>query len=120
MKVVLLIGLPGSGKSTYGKSLIKENVYFFDEDLFKINNIPENAEIVIFAHPLFCIKEKLNQFKEKISCEIEEIYFENDPDQCLTNTENRDGKPCYSSINYLTNQYAIPNNANIKKVYKQL
>jgi predicted kinase len=118
MKVILLIGLLGSGKSTYGKSFIKENVYFFDEDLSKINNIPVNAEIVIFAHPLFCIKEKLNQFKEKISCKIEEIYFENDPEQCLKNTKNRDGKPCYSSITYLTKQYIIPNNAYIKKCYK--
>jgi predicted kinase len=118
LKIILLIGLPGSGQSTYGKSLIKENVYFFDEDLFKINNIPENTKLLIFAHPLFCIKEKLNQFKEKIFCEIEEVYFENNPEQCLKNTKNRDGKPCYSSINYLTKQYVIPNNAYIKKCYE--
>lgn len=120
MKVILIIGLPASGKTTYGKSLIKnKNDYFFDENLSKINSIPKDANLVIFTHPLFCIQEKLKSFKDivkKHTNDIEEIYFENNYKQCLKNAKLRN-KDVELTILRLTKIYN-PNNVNYLQVYK--
>jgi len=104
MKVVLIIGLPASGKSTYIKKNYSQEEYVILDD-YGVKNpegdkiklkqgIAENRDIVI-ADVHFCktvtresaIKKIMELSKDK--AEIEQIFFENNIEKCYKNMETR-------------------------------
>lgn len=122
MKFVLVIGLPGSGKTFYVRSL---DGLVFDDILNKNLLLNLNAEKVIVVDHLFCI-EKIRQkavsfiLDNYLNVDIEYIYFENNPQQCYKNIVFRNDKREISKyyVFNLSKRYLIPNNIKPLKVWE--
>jgi len=74
--LILLVGLPGCGKTTYGHMLTKSisNSVFYDDiditlqtNLNKIRTDILNNKKVIVANPRFCVKEEYDNFIQKVN-----------------------------------------------------
>jgi hypothetical protein len=125
MKIVLLIGLPGSGKTYLGTQMKKDGFAFVDDasrddhkrelahlsECFRTNR--DKMDLVI-ADPLLCYPRTFNMAMTKLSewfpgCEVECIYFENDLDKCMRNVERRnDGRLVDDLVWTLSKAYKIP------------
>lgn len=139
-KVIVIIGLPGSGKTTLVETLRKNisNCIIYDD--FQIyeamNNIGKTNMIISDGG----IIEKPNTFLNRIKelCEeknsiLEEMYFENNPKSCEVNilkrwekmSEEEKRKEQHKNPNILLKQmwwysskYKIPENKKIIPVFK--
>lgn len=85
--IILIVGLPGSGKTYLANQLSNENRIF--DDITSLDELSSNDNFVI-TDVNFCDKnilsvaiDKLNKLFPYHSVEI--IYFENDPDKCRNN-----------------------------------
>lgn len=127
INITLLVGLPGSGKSTLGIEIVrKQNNALFLDDLSMLTgdaksylqslDIKNLNELVIsdihFCKPVVRQKAILllkEIFKDSV---ITEIFFENDPVQCKVNVISRmkqgDTRLVFEMILGLTKQYEIP------------
>jgi adenylate kinase family enzyme len=125
MKITVLVGLPGSGKSHYGRALAKErNIPFFD-DCATDTDVWDKAVICIasgqdcvLADPGFCIDRIKKKFVDQIialnnSIDLNFIYFANEPDVCVNNLSKRtDGRKVSKRFAYdLSNWYTVPEGA---------
>jgi len=142
-KLIIIIGLPGSGKSHYIKNLVaygeieKEHVY----DDFHANAHNNSSEVTASQHfiPLieslkndknclvsdivFCKNERMEALKNTIVelCEIELHCFENNPMQCKKNIAIRARESAnkeMSLVDSLTCEYQIPKRAKLITVYQ--
>lgn len=115
MNILLIIGLPGSGKSHFCKKLPSDVFYVLD-DLQILDGLPEANEqrILVIASPNFCYPGVLRGAKRYLrgrysGCSIQCIYFENDPDKCLSNVKHRnDGRQVEQGIKLMSKYYRIP------------
>lgn len=113
--VLFLVGLPGSGKSYYGHEFLKSNPnYIFVDDCSRIeleNALSNNAKIIV-ANPWFVVENARKQaiaLIEKYTSNIEFVFFENNPQQCIRNVEFRnDNRKVFGFIKSMTKQYVIP------------
>lgn len=92
-KIILFVGLPGSGKTYYANKICDTVV----DDIVDLNQLPEQFAILGITDVNFCDDDILTKAKEilvkKYGCDIEVIYFENNPDKCRKNVEYRnDGR----------------------------
>lgn len=130
MKIVMIVGLPGSGKTHLGD---KMRIPFFDdfsligkEDFLKAIgnfNIPKIA-----VADVFLCREKDRIAAEKWlketfpDVELEWIFFENSPEKCYKNVERRikegDGRKVQGLIKILSECYSIPDGVETIKVYE--
>jgi hypothetical protein len=100
-RVVLVLGLPASGKTTFCQSHFDEKVfYIFDDPLFSsaseivLNKLVEKGQKVVFCDPRLCsldifkkLYEHLVQFVDS-PAQIAVVYFDNDPEQCGKNAHH--------------------------------
>lgn len=132
MLVYIIIGLPGSGKTHYGKALsIKTGLPFFDDcatdievsDAFE-QSIASGQSCIV-ADPGFCIDavkqkllDKLNESPTPVFREF--IYFANDPDTCAKNVTNRvDGREVSKRFAHsLAVWYTVPKDVTPIPCYK--
>jgi len=139
-KVIVIIGLPGSGKTTLTDILKKDIPECIVYDDFKIYEAMENigkTNMIISDGGLI---EKLNTYLniikdlcEERNCILEKIYFENDPKSCEVNIRRRWEKmseeekikephknPIYLTpqIQLFSSKYKIPENKKIIPVFK--
>jgi len=114
MKVVLLIGLPGSGKSTTGKYWSEVfKIPFYDDASHLVKDIKEildkKEDEIIISDCNLCIPSVLNQAKIIISEYTNEIFifsFENNKEKCLYNVQQRnDGRKVERMIRLLSKVY---------------
>jgi len=124
LTVRILIGLPGSGKTSFIKNTIEEYNSIFD-DILSIEDIARFKEdcneyggLVVIADCNLCNKENLIILERILKDDIqresktEKIYFENNPDACRHNTSLRnDNRNVENSINNLSRFYNPPSNA---------
>lgn len=123
MKITVLVGLPGSGKSHYGRALAKDrSLPFFDDcatdpDIWDeaVTCITSNLDCIL-ADPGFCIDRIKKKLIDQImalnnNVEFDFIYFANEPDVCADNVSTRtDGRVVSRRFAYdLSNWYTIPN-----------
>lgn len=116
--ILIIIGLPGSGKTTYYNNNFSKNYKLYDDFISNfmdgdiINDIKNNVDICLID-PRLC---NYNLFKSIINIIIEYIkpnninliLFENMPNLCLINSQKRN-KNVINSINKYTNIYNINN-----------
>lgn len=93
-KVVLIIGLPGSGKTYLAKTKYVPMGYVLIDDP---KETPKTqGEDIVLTDPHLCnenIREQCINFFEKIGYEVECIFFENNEEKCKKLIERRnDGR----------------------------
>lgn len=123
--IILIVGLPGSGKSHLADRINDDNNGKFTiindpKDFKEIENLI-NSDLII-TDPQLCFEKNRQRALEKIKslnpdCKIEWIFFKNDPDKCLTNSEVRNRasvisfkptKKVESFIKNFSQYYTIP------------
>lgn len=132
MSLIVIIGLCGSGKSSYANELLDYNIFDdFISNFYNGNIIAslKNNEDVCVIDPRLCIKNVFDRYitifekyinRNKISL----VLFENDPQTCSFNIQQRnDGRRgVIETNNHLTLQYDLNNyqshTCNILPCYK--
>lgn len=126
-KTIVILGLPGSGKSYLAKKILKDNpemdyvIYDDYEWIYGKEKIGTENQIVSDGMLMISPKNNENIIREMAKdkgANVEFIYFENDPEKSLHNAKRRwesgEGKshqePKYmeNSIREITNRYLIP------------
>ena len=122
---MLLIGLPGSGKTHYVKNKLEYD--YFVDDPRSLEDFPDNFishKILVIADPWLCCpqirKIAIKWLKQKYySHQFRIIYFENNPEKCLKNIELRnDGRNVSNTFNYLKDKYIVPKNSEVISIYE--
>jgi len=118
MKIILIIGLPASGKTYYANTL---GIPVID-DITSLDQLPNTGDFVI-TDPYFCNSIILNKAidilrKKYPSATISLKYFENDPVQAKHNAmERTEFKQVSGFINYLSTIYNPPTDQHLIPVY---
>lgn len=127
-RIVMIVGLPGSGKTHYGRRLAEENDYTLiddPDDFAEVERVLYSSDKgVVVTDPRLCwtdyrklAEEELIRLDPAIS--IEWVFFANDPEQCLENCYTRaDGRKVDKFIEYASMNYVIPPSAFVRPVYK--
>ncbi len=119
-QLIILVALPGSGKSFYGnsiKKLLGTSCNFLD-DIDNLDSLEEslrNFKTTIIADPLLTADKTrklseayLNSFFPKVP--IEWIFWENNPEDAWINVKKRDDGRIISQsfLKHLSSQYNPP------------
>lgn len=133
VKVILIFGLPGSGKTTLGNALLAESptdTIFLDDLALNpkmVNDFnPEIHSRIIIADPMLCEVKEIDarrlckKWWPGVKFTFKSIYFENDPEACTINAI-RNPKPggTVNMIKILTKTYFIPLDSAVHPVYKE-
>lgn len=130
---IMIVGLPGSGKTTLANSMAGEyhNCLILDDlSLDFIGGTKKfndgNFDTVIITDPLMCgINESTikGTIMKNFKCDeyiFDFHYFENDPEACTINATN-DPKPNGGTLNFIKHRsktYKIPEKSKVYKVYR--
>lgn len=109
MKALMIVGLPASGKSMYIETIQHLYDAVFDDIYCDIENISYDS--ILISHPDFCKEDIRNNVKSRLeSCgyDVDFLFFENDPEQCLKNAKRRKDKDVEGYIHYLSQFYCPP------------
>ena len=128
MKIVFLVGLPGSGKTFLGNELSQSDGQFIDDISLpgQFDQLEKAIDFLVpkvFIADVFLCREvertkavstiKRLGIKYKAECEIEWLFFETAPEKCIKNVEKRaDGRAVTGLIQTLTKEYTIPKEIN--------
>lgn len=121
--IICIIGLPGSGKTTYAINNYP-TFYLFDDMSLNFNSLEEakNYENIVITDPYMCtvpkekIIEKINEYFGE--SDITFYAFENDPDKAIKNCSFRSGKIVSDIfIKHLSSKYDPYQYENILKVW---
>jgi ABC-type cobalamin/Fe3+-siderophores transport system ATPase subunit len=134
--ILFIVGLPGSGKSTLAKKINRDNnnKYKIIDDPRDLDTqiLPFINEDLIITDPALCFPQNRQLAIDFIkrhnpNAKIDWIFFENDPENCLRNSEARNralinnfkpSRKVESFIKNLNQFYTIPENSNVFKVYR--
>jgi len=121
MKLIIIIGLPGSGKTTYFHEKLKPlGFQFFDDFVSSMCNgtmiraIKDGTTDICIADPHLCNYETFLKVMNSIEVYIDKsnisiILFENDKDKCLLNASKRFNKSVSRTIEFNSRIYDLNN-----------
>lgn len=121
MKLIIIIGLPGSGKTTYFHEKLKPLGFkFFDDFVSSMCNgtmvraIKDGTTDICIADPRLCNYQTFMKVMRVIEVYIDKsditiILFENDRDKCLLNASKRTNKNVSRTIEFNSNIYDLDN-----------
>jgi predicted kinase len=135
VKITIIVGLPGSGKSHLGRRMVEgdEDAIFLD-DLSVIGGIDElqrtisvlGPDHIVIADAFLCRSHDRAKAREWLrgnapGCEVEWVYFENDPSKCRANVLRRnsggDARQVDGLIGALSPIYAVPDGVEVIGVH---
>ena len=97
-KFVWIHGLPGSGKTYLANQMNKNNDYTILDDIIDMSKVQaemDKGNNIILSSPYFekyigmSLESRLRKALEGSDYELEEIWFENNPQNCIKNINNR-------------------------------
>ena len=121
MKLIIIIGLPGSGKTTYYEEHLKTHGFiFFDDFISSIFNgkmmkaIETGIDDICITDPRLCNHEIFKKVMKDIESyidksNIELVLFENDKNKCLINASKRINKNVNRTIEFNSRIYNLDN-----------
>ena len=134
--ITLLVGLPGSGKSTIGQQMAESNNALFIDDISLLikSDAPEyianranelGKKHIIISDVNFCIDKirntAISQLELAFNMRTNVIFFENSPDKCLKNIERRislgDKRKVKNLVKMLADEYKIPKDSLPLQIY---
>lgn len=130
-KIVVVIGLPASGKTHYCKEL---NKFFcgvivddneMDNNKYIIRDLIKDGRDFIYTDVTLCNPPVFKSFTDFLSLvdnlEVNYVYFENDPVQCLINAKRPDRlhKKVDNYIRQASKVYVVPDDVIPLKVWKE-
>jgi hypothetical protein len=131
LRIILIIGLPCSGKTHLANSLLGRNWgwQLIDDPKYfkKVEDVIWTAtNTVIISDPNFCIKENrlsaIRKLKSIRDVDIDFIYFENNPKKCIKNFKyrkmNGDERNVLNTILLYTKKYTIPQGVEIFNIWQ--
>lgn len=131
--IKLLVGMPGSGKSTLGNS-ISDGATLFIDDISIVTNDAKgylsnldtgNYSQIIIADVFFCqtsVRENATKIIQEVfpNTPIEYVFFENSIEKCLINVakrnENGDNRKVEELIKILSQNYVIPEGSDVWEI----
>ena len=128
-KVILIIGLPASGKSTYARNHINNSHTIFDDFITQFYNgkalkCIADGNNVCLIDPRLCIPSTyeniLGQIK-RYTNDIGIILFENNPQKSIKyskirNDKNKDNDTLVKTINAYSQKYSYDNYSQFDKI----
>jgi GTPase SAR1 family protein len=121
VKIICIVGLPGSGKTHLANRLAVEssNIVMVLDDFSQTTKIlPQTRCDLIITDPHFCVTEDRRNADQTIretypGAEIEWLFFENNEIKCIINAERRnDGRDVRGTIKRYAKIYQIPEGVN--------
>jgi hypothetical protein len=108
----VLVGLPGCGKSYYGRALLKSlNKSIFLDDIKDFSEVILSRcfyDNIIIADPWLC-DDKIRKLAVEKLPGAYWLFWENDPEQCWKNIQGRDSRVISKDfINDLSKKYHPP------------
>lgn len=131
--LLLIVGLPGAGKTSYAKKFIEANPTWMLWDDMGLGEAPHTILMLaaalkshrscVVTDPTLCdpiVRKECESFLSNYAS-IRWIFFTNDPEQCCVNAKRRGNlEQLKSYIESLSTVYRIPANATVLYVYGTL
>lgn len=125
-QILIIIGLPGSGKTFFSKNIEKKGYIIFDDFITSfydgqiISCLKRNLKICL-NDPRLCLKNIFDYYINKILKIVDKsniylILFENNSERCLKNINNRNDnrKRVEETVVMYSNQYDVCNYKNFE------
>ena len=131
-KFVWIHGLPGSGKTYLANQINQNNEYTVLDDINDMSKVQaemDKGSNIILSSPYFekyigmmSLEARLRKALEGSDYELEEIWFENNPENCIKNINSRTGHNIKASIlapevMALSTRYRIPEGFKVVPVF---
>jgi adenylate kinase len=114
-KVLIVTGLPGSGKTMFAQSRINAVTALVDDPKCMADfEVGEDITEIVITDPFMVdpdIRESAIPQLQRMfgDCQIDFVFFENDPDACIVNDNRRNrAKKSTETIRRLSKAYVIP------------
>lgn len=120
--VILIVGLPGSGKTTLAiHKYVPEGYVLVDDpkDLEPIYNAVYNHDKVVVTDPHLVrasVRTDAYRLLHRLGCEVTCVYFENDLARCLENVKLRGNEPI--NVEIMSRFYDVPEGVVLLPVWR--